>query len=72
MNPLETTSISASPFERWVCPHHSSPVLLAMVDNDGHMQIKVRDRIWLISEYSTVTAICPKCGRRHTRRIIRE
>lgn len=69
MTSQENHSSSPHHFTRWTCPNHDSPVLLAMVDDEGHLQIKVRDRIWLISDYSTVTAICPKCGKRHTRRI---
>lgn len=72
MNPQENPTLSATTYERWTCPNHSSPVLLAMVDNAGHLQIKVRNRVWLISDYTTVTAVCPKCGQRHTRRIAEE
>lgn len=56
-------------YVRWTCPYHDPPVLLAMVDSAGHLQIKVRNRIWLVNDYSSVTAVCPKCGARHTRTI---
>lgn len=69
MDPQENPNTSPTEYVRWTCPNHTNPVLLAMVDSAGHLQIKVRDRIWLISDYSTVTATCPKCGQRHTRRI---
>ena len=69
MNPQENPTPPSTSYVRWTCPNHSSPVLLAMVDDAGHLQIKVRDRVWLISDYTTVTATCPKCGQRHTRRI---
>lgn len=69
MNPQENPTPSPTSYERWTCPNHGSPVLLAMVDNAGNLQIKVRDRIWLINDFTTVTATCPKCGERHTRRI---
>lgn len=69
MNPQENPTPPSTSYMRWTCPNHSSPVLLAMVDTDGHLQIKVRDRIWLITDFTTVTATCPKCGQRHTRRI---
>lgn len=54
-------------YGRWTCPYHEPPVLLAMVDSAGRLQIKVRNRIWLVNDYSSVTAVCPKCGARHTR-----
>lgn len=69
MDPQENPTPSSESYMRWTCPNHSSPVLLAMVDNEGHLQIKVRNRVWLINDFTTVTATCPKCGRRHTRRI---
>lgn len=72
MNPQENRTASPNNYVRWTCPHHITPVLLAMVDNAGHLQIKVRNRVWLISDFTTVTATCPKCGRRHTRRIIED
>lgn len=56
-------------YERWTCPHHNPPVLLAMVDANGHLQIKVGHRVWVVNDYSSVTATCPKCGVRHTRKI---
>ena len=59
----------ANELVRWTCPYHDPPVLLAMVDNAGHLQIKVRNRVWLVNEYSSVIATCPKCGARHTRKI---
>lgn len=64
------TSPSPERFVRWTCPNHETPVLLAMVDDSGHLQIKVRNRVWLISDFTTVTATCPKCGERHTRCIV--
>lgn len=72
MNPQENPTPPSGSYVRWVCPNHSSPVLLGMVDNEGHLQIKVRNRVWLISDFTTVTATCPKCGERHTRRIAEE
>ena len=64
-----TAKAERSEYVRWTCPYHDPPVLLAMVDDAGHLQIKVRNRIWLVNEYSSVVAICPKCGARHTRKI---
>lgn len=72
MNSQESQHSPGSRYERWTCPDHDSPVLLAMVDGNGHLQIKARNRIWLVSDYTTVTATCPKCGKRHTRRISEE
>lgn len=53
-------------FERWTCDHHDPPVLLAMVDTAGHMHIKVRNRDWYVTDFTSVTASCPKCGEIHT------
>lgn len=69
MDLQENQSSMSGNVRRWTCPNHESPVLLALVDDEGHLQIKVRDRVWLISDYTIVTATCPKCGRRHTHRI---
>ena len=57
----------AGQFERWTCDRHDPPVLLAMVDTAGHLHIKVRDRDWYVTNYTEVTATCPKCGAVHTR-----
>lgn len=69
MKSQENPTSRSTNYVRWTCPNHSSPVLLAMVDEQGHLQIKVRNRVWHISNFTTVTATCPKCGERHTRRI---
>lgn len=69
MQPDQHERVEATEYVRWTCPHHDPPVLLAMVDTKGHLQIKVRNRVWLVNEYSSVIATCPKCGARHTRKI---
>lgn len=54
-------------FERWECHNHTSPVLLGMVDHRGHLQIKVRNRTWFVSDFTSIAATCPKCGQEHIR-----
>lgn len=68
MNSQENPTPSPNGYQRWTCPHHENPVLLAMVDDEGHLQIKVRDRVWTVDGFRTVTATCPKCGKVHTHR----
>lgn len=57
-------------FHRWTCNRHDPPVLLGMVDDDGHLHIKVRNRDWFVTDFTRVTATCPKCGAVHTREFV--
>lgn len=53
--------------QRWMCDRHEPPVLLGMIDDAGHLHIKVRNRDWYVTDFRSVTATCPKCGAIHTR-----
>lgn len=48
---------------RWECRCCEPPVLLAMYDPGGPVEIKVRDRFYLAS--GCVHATCPRCGTQH-------
>lgn len=48
---------------RWECRCCEPPVLLAMYDSDGQIQIKVRDRFYVA--LGCVHATCPRCGTVH-------
>lgn len=56
---------------RWECRSgtaHEYPFLLARFNDAGHTQIKVRDRVYIVTE-GVVEATCPLCGQTHRRRI---
>jgi hypothetical protein len=48
---------------RWECRCCNPPVLLAMYEPGGQIQIKVRDRFYLAS--GCVHATCPRCHTQH-------
>jgi len=48
---------------RWVCDCSNPPVLLAIYDQSGRIEIKVRDRYYIA--HDQLQATCPKCGTRH-------
>jgi len=48
---------------RWVCDCSKPPVLLAIYDDSGRIEIKVRDRYYVARDL--LHAICPRCGARH-------
>ena len=48
---------------RWVCDCTHPPVLLAVYDESGRIEIKVRDRYYIA--HDRLQAICPRCGARH-------
>ena len=49
---------------RWVCDCTNPPVLLAIYDRSGRIEIKVRDRHYIARDQ--LQATCPRCGTRHT------
>jgi hypothetical protein len=51
---------------RWVCDCQQPPVLLATVDPDGTLNVKVGDRYYHIEGVRRMRATCPRCGRVHT------
>jgi hypothetical protein len=48
---------------RWVCDCSNPPVLLAIYDPSGRIEIKVRDRHYIA--HNQLQATCPRCGTRH-------
>lgn len=52
------------PSVRWVCDCSTPPVLLAIYDRSGRIEIKVRDRHYIA--HDQLQATCPRCGARHT------
>ena len=51
---------------RWECRCCDPPVLLAMYDSDGQIQIKIRDRFYrFYGSLGRVHATCPRCGTVH-------
>lgn len=50
---------------RWECTCTATPVLLAMVVPNSHIEIKMRDRFYRV-ESGRVDATCPKCGQVHS------
>lgn len=52
-----------SPQSRWECGCNEPPILLAMYEPGGQVQIKLRDRFYLAS--GCVHATCPRCGAQH-------
>lgn len=51
---------------RWACDCQQPPILLATVDADGTLNVKVGDRYYHIEDPRRVRATCPRCGRVHT------
>jgi hypothetical protein len=49
--------------QRWECRCADPPILLAMYEPGGQVEIKLRDRFYLAS--GCVHAICPRCGAQH-------
>ena len=49
---------------RWVCHCSHPPVLLAIYDRMGRIEIKVGDRYYIAR--GRIQAVCPKCGSWHT------
>jgi hypothetical protein len=49
--------------QRWECRCSDPPILLAMYEPGGQVEIKLRDRFYLAS--GCVHATCPKCGAQH-------
>lgn len=49
---------------RWVCHCSSPPILLAIYDQTGRIEIKVGDRYYIARD--RLEATCPRCGTRHT------
>lgn len=52
---------------RWVCECCDPPVLLAVYDASGRIEIKVRRRRYVA--VGRLEAICPRCGTRHLLRL---
>jgi hypothetical protein len=49
---------------RWVCHCSSPPILLAMYDETGRIEVKVGDRYYIAQV--RIQASCPRCGTWHT------
>jgi hypothetical protein len=49
--------------QRWECHCATPPILLAMYEPGGNVEIKLRDRYYLAS--GRVHATCPRCGAQH-------
>jgi hypothetical protein len=54
---------------RWVCHCSSPPILLAMYDETGRIEVKVGDRYYIAQ--GRIQASCPRCGTWHTLEIRR-
>jgi hypothetical protein len=54
---------------RWVCHCTDPPILLAIYDESGRIEVKVGDRYYEARE--RLLATCPRCGTRHTLEIRR-
>jgi hypothetical protein len=52
-----------TPRTRWECRCSDPPILLAMYEPGGQIQIKLRDRFYMAS--GCVHATCPRCGAQH-------
>jgi hypothetical protein len=48
---------------RWVCDCANPPVLLAIYDETGRIEVKVRQRRYVAQGW--LEATCPRCGARH-------
>jgi hypothetical protein len=51
---------------RWECHCQRPPLLLAVVDATGTLNLKIRDRYYHIDGSCVIRATCPRCGRVHT------
>lgn len=49
---------------RWVCHCSQPPILLAIYDQTGRIEIKVGDRFYIAQ--GQIQAACPRCGAWHT------
>lgn len=49
--------------QRWECRCIDPPILLAMYEPGGQVEIKLRDRFYQAS--GCVHATCPRCGAQH-------
>ncbi len=49
---------------RWVCHCSNPPILLAIYDQTGRIEIKVGDRYYVARDQ--LQATCPRCGTQHT------
>jgi hypothetical protein len=49
---------------RWVCHCSASPILLAVYDRSGRIEVKVGDRYYIA--HGRIQAACPRCGTWHT------
>jgi hypothetical protein len=61
--PAKRRGRGTAPRSRWECGCSDPPVLLAMYEPGGQVQIKLRDRFYLAS--GCVHATCPRCGAQH-------
>ena len=57
------TTRKRSTKQRWECRCAEPPILLAMYEPGGQVEIKLRDRFYLAS--GCVHATCPRCGAQH-------
>lgn len=64
MSPDERESGRVDRGLRWVCDCSMPPVLLAIYDRSGRIEIKVRDRRYVA--HDQLQATCPRCGTCHT------
>jgi hypothetical protein len=48
---------------RWECSCREPAVLLGLIEPDGTITIKNRERDWVIQ--GTVQTRCPRCGQQH-------
>ncbi len=49
---------------RWACHCSASPILLAVYDRSGRIEVKVGDRYYIA--HGHIQAACPRCGTWHT------
>jgi hypothetical protein len=49
---------------RWVCHCTNPPILLAIYDDSGRIEVKVGDRYYIARDQMQAT--CPRCGTQHT------
>jgi hypothetical protein len=49
---------------RWVCNCVDPPILLAIYDETGRIEVKVGDRYYVAR--NRLQATCPRCGAQHT------
>jgi hypothetical protein len=54
---------------RWVCHCSNPPILLAIYDASGRIEIRVRDRHYIAR--NRLQATCPRCGAQHVLEIPR-